>query len=358
MSIAKTEYFLGGISKSGFTTHFDKKVADSSNFTYILKGGAGTGKSTLMKMIVKTFSDIDDITVYYCASDPASLDAVYLKNAKVIIVDGTAPHVFDPLYPGACQKIINLGDYWNSDNLKKNASNIISVTDNNQKWHKRCQNFAKALSALFEDTVNIAQDATDYKKLSGFLERISRKLLPKRKTTDGKTYFEQLSALTPLGYSTLSSTLENYEYIYLLNDPFYSSADLFLRDFATVTSNKGYDVIVSECTLFSPATYEHLLIPELKIAFLSNNALNHFSFENAKNINFLRFYKKDILSHKKQRLSFNKKACEDLLGEATSALKNAKDVHDEIENYYIESMNFDAINQKITDLVSEIMEKY
>lgn len=358
MSIAKTQYFLGATSKNGFTTHFGEKISDNSNFTYILKGGAGTGKSTLMKMILKTFDDIDEITAYYCASDPSSLDAIYLKKAGVIVVDGTAPHVFDPLYPGVCQKIVNLGDHWDSEKLMADANEIISVTDNNHKWHARCKNFVKALSALFEDTINISSDATDYKKLSSFIERLSRKLLPKKKSDQGKTYYEQLSALTPFGYSTLSATLEQYDYIYLLNDPFFAASDIFLRDFATVACNKGYDVIASECTLFSPVTYEHLLLPELKIAFLSLNSLNDFDFENAKKINFFRFYKKEILTQKKARLCFNKKACEELLAESTSALKNANDIHSDIEAYYIESMDFDAINKKITELVSEIMNRY
>ena len=70
----------------------------------------GTGKSTLLKKIAKEFCEIDDVCIYYCSSDPNSLDAVILKKAKVIIVDGTAPHTFDPVYPGVSQ-IIRITSY-------------------------------------------------------------------------------------------------------------------------------------------------------------------------------------------------------------------------------------------------------
>ena len=72
-------------------------------------GPRQVGKSTLMKKIAGQFEDTEDVTVFYCSSDPDSLDAVVLHSSKVVIVDGTARHVFDPKYPGIGETIINLG---------------------------------------------------------------------------------------------------------------------------------------------------------------------------------------------------------------------------------------------------------
>ncbi len=82
MPFEKKEYFLGCVSRDGFTTHFGKKIADKKYFTYILKGGPGTGKSTLMKRIATYFSNKDDVEVYNCASDPNSVDAVVLDKGR------------------------------------------------------------------------------------------------------------------------------------------------------------------------------------------------------------------------------------------------------------------------------------
>lgn len=354
MSLAKTEYFLGGVSPDGFVSHFGELISQDGVFTYILKGGAGTGKSSLMKKVASKFKDKDDITVFHCASDSYSLDAVYLKNAKVIIVDGTAPHTFDPIYPGVSQKIINLGDFWDDNKLKQNSQSIISVTNENGRFHKRCRNFVSALASLCSDTYTISQESILYEKLSAFTQRFTKKILKKNKNTEGKTNFAQLSALTPKGYMTLLDTLENYTEIYTLNDIYYSGSDIFLRDFANVATSNGYDVIVSECTLFDNTTYEHILIPELKIAIVSSNPINSLEIENSKPINFMRFYDKNFLRHKKQRLLFNKKACSDLLDEASGSLNKAKEIHDDIEAFYIDSMDFDGINKSTESLINEI----
>lgn len=358
MSLAKTEFFLGGISQNGFKSHFNKEIEKQKNFTYILKGGAGTGKSSLLKKIAKEFADIDDVSVYYCASDPNSLDAVLLKNAGIIIADGTAPHIFDPIYAGVCQKIINLGEFWDDEALAKCYDEIIKVTDENLKWNKRCRNFVSALSSLFSDTYSIGQEALNFKKLDNFIDRLSIKVLPKGKASEGITEFAQLSALTPNGYITLLNTINDYKYVYILNDSYYAGSDLFLRDFATIATIKGYNIIVSECTLLGSNSYEHLIIPELKTAFISSNPINNNVIENAKAINFQRFYDKTVLSQKKQRLSFNKKACDDLTSEAVLALSNAKDIHDDIEKYYISAMNFDKVNSLTEKLINTIKKKY
>ena len=57
---------------------------------------------------------------------------------------------------------------------------------------------------------------------------------------------------------------------------------MFLRDFATAANIKGYDIIVSECILLSPKVYEHLLIPELKTAFICSTPINDNEIKNAK----------------------------------------------------------------------------
>lgn len=52
-----------------------------------------------MKKIAGELSEIDEPELYYCSSDPDSLDAVVFRKIKAIIVDGTSPHVFEPDYP-------------------------------------------------------------------------------------------------------------------------------------------------------------------------------------------------------------------------------------------------------------------
>lgn len=92
MSNLKPHYFLGEATPSGFQTSFGSLMKQDGFFTYILKGGPGTGKSSLMKRLGAFFEAAGRAVEYYhCASDPDSLDAVVIPDAKAAVVDGTSP---------------------------------------------------------------------------------------------------------------------------------------------------------------------------------------------------------------------------------------------------------------------------
>ncbi len=343
--------FLGGSSPTGFRSHFGNMIADTDFHTYIIKGGPGTGKSSLMKRLADAFPD-DRKEIYHCSSDPDSLDAVVFTDRKVIFVDGTPPHVFEPEYPGAVQQIIDLGAYWDIGRLKNSKNEIISANSAYLQHHARCRRCITALSAVIGDTCQIGISALNKEKLDGFIYRTAKKLLPKR--TDnaaGKIEFRQLSALTPQGYLTNIP----YDYtIYLLNDNLYAGAELFLRKFSDIAVSKGFRVSISVCTLYGNESFEHMLIPEIKTAFITADPINDITIAAKQPVNFKRFYDKSVISGKKMRLKFNASAAKDLRDEAVISLKNAKTDHDSLERLYIPAVDFDGVNRLCYDLISRI----
>lgn len=64
---------------------------------YLIKGRAGTGKSTLMKAVAKHTEDLGYTTeIYYCGFDPNSVDMVLIPEMNVCIFDATLPHEYFP----------------------------------------------------------------------------------------------------------------------------------------------------------------------------------------------------------------------------------------------------------------------
>ena len=129
-------YFAAANGYSGFRSYFEY-VFNRNKHTrlFILKGGPGTGKSTLMKGIAEEFKSISDRTeLVYCSSDKSSLDGViiYKNGLSVALLDGTAPHEEDAKIPGAVDEIINLGGFWNTDILR-NSVDDIKLLDNKKK---------------------------------------------------------------------------------------------------------------------------------------------------------------------------------------------------------------------------------
>lgn len=122
-------FFMAANSGKGFFSLFDEIHSPREGWKlYVIKGGPGTGKSSLMKKI----AEISEEKGYFCerifcSSDPDSLDGVVIPALKVSIADGTSPHIIEPKYPGVSEKIINLGECWDEKILKKNSEHIFTL---------------------------------------------------------------------------------------------------------------------------------------------------------------------------------------------------------------------------------------
>ena len=76
------QYFLGANSPQGFYSLYDQLICpEQARAIYILKGGPGCGKSTLMRR-VGALAEQAGVPVEYiiCSGDPASLDGVILPT--------------------------------------------------------------------------------------------------------------------------------------------------------------------------------------------------------------------------------------------------------------------------------------
>ena len=76
--------FMGANSPIGFCSFFEEIYNPYKNHhPYIIKGGPGTGKSTVMKKVARKAEEKGyDTELIYCSSDPSSLDGIIVKNIK------------------------------------------------------------------------------------------------------------------------------------------------------------------------------------------------------------------------------------------------------------------------------------
>ncbi len=345
------------MAEEGFRSDFYKLISSEGVYTYILKGGAGTGKSSLMKKVAQKLADKSDIVTYCCSSDPDSLDAVYVKAADALVVDGTAPHTFDPEFPAVKQRIVNLGDHWDTEKLRENTSDIIGVTLKHRGYMNTVKSYVAAMTKLFDDTYFAAEDDAAVSRIEVFAEKTAAKLMPKKcAPKHGKVTFSLLAAVSPKGYMTQKCTLEDYDKVFVLKDDYYAAGDMFLKKLADEAVRRGYDVTVSKCNMFTQSVYEFVLVKELGMAFAMSTPMNGLAVENAVKVNIMRFYDKKSMAVKKQRLKMNRSACSKLLDEAVQTLADAKSVHDEIEKYYIAAMDFSSVDktaQMLCDMIND-----
>jgi len=98
-------FFLGANTPQGFVSRFDQ-LADASDGwrAFILKGGPGTGKSTLMRRVISKVEErCSLVEMIHCSSDVDSLDGVIVPAIKTSIADGTAPHARSTYPNSSCR---------------------------------------------------------------------------------------------------------------------------------------------------------------------------------------------------------------------------------------------------------------
>lgn len=128
------KFFASANSSNGFQNEFISCFGEGSGVDrlYILKGGPGTGKSYFLRVLGRWAERQGYQTTYYCcSSDPNSLDGLRVEKTGqpcIGLIDGTAPHVWEPHAPGVREEIINLGIFWNSEILRRHADEITSLS--------------------------------------------------------------------------------------------------------------------------------------------------------------------------------------------------------------------------------------
>ena len=122
------KYFLGSNTHSGFVGFYEE-ITDNIGRVYLLKGGAGTGKSSLIRKVIKRGIDLGFCCEgWHCSGDPRSLDGVYIKGLDVAVIDATSPHAIEPKIPAVKDDIVNLLEYVEKGKLCKHKDVIEKLS--------------------------------------------------------------------------------------------------------------------------------------------------------------------------------------------------------------------------------------
>ena len=145
---------------------------------YIIKGGPGTGKSHFMKVVARHARAVGYcVTEYACSSDPDSLDGLLLSREgcpSLGFLDGTAPHVREPILPGVKEEIINLGQFWNSRLLAGQSDTVRALTAGKSSAYGRAYAYLAACGEVDRAVESLMDGCACGDRLSALADRILR----------------------------------------------------------------------------------------------------------------------------------------------------------------------------------------
>ncbi|MBQ6419603.1 MAG: hypothetical protein IJK02_00875 [Clostridia bacterium] len=282
----------------------------------------------------------------FCSADPGSLDAVILPALHTAVADGTSPHVLEPKYPGVRETLIDLGAFRDDGRLCEHAREVIELTDENKRLHKRATAFLNAAGAAAEELRQILKPAFDEKRVYAFADRLWEKEVHEALPGEtGHVSRRFLSAVTPCGVKTFESSVHTLAgRVFVFADESGVASSEMISILAAKAEEAGVDAIRCLNSLSPDAGPEHLILPAHSLAFVTENRFHAFEGERVKNIRCARFFDAAFLREHKHRLGFCKKAVGEMVCEAASVIAEAKAVHDRLERFYIDAMDFETLN--------------
>ena len=352
----KIQYFLGGNTPQGFYSLYHE-LSDPARFraVYIVKGGPGSGKSTLMRRVGRhaQAAGLETVEVL-CSGDPDSLDALMIPALGAALVDGTAPHVVEPQCPGVVERYIDLSGGYDRAGLQPWKADIMATTAEYQGHYKRVYRCLGAAGELRRDMNELLDTETVQHRLAKRAAGIISRELKKPGQESGTASQRFISAVTHRGAVTLWETVEaQAERVYELADS-YGLAHHLLAPILSAALAAGHDAVACPDPM-APDRLAHLIFPELSLAFVTSTAEEPWPHHPYRRLRLDSMADSDVYRANRPRLRFTRRVAAALLEEGVSGLAQAKAAHDRLERLYNPYVNFDAVNQTADALADEVL---
>lgn len=335
-------FFLGANTYHGFYSLYERYLdAWDGSKVWILKGGAGCGKSGFMRTVGERAASAG-LTVHriLCSGDPSSLDGIHIPDLGVILLDGTAPHILEPPLVGDRGFYLDMSRFYLTG-----VPDLLSDTEIYQEHYRRAYHWLAAAGEA-EAILKLPEGAeTAIRRKAAAL--ISRELRSKnRKPGKFLSFFTE--AFTGEGMYSLREAKGIPAGHQIGLNGVCGAEHAFLSTAAEAAIARGYDVLLSLSPL-QPKRISHLFVPDTGFAIGMGKGdrtihLDRIVFQHSD-----REYLTLIRETDSLRLA--------LLSRARKELALAKHHHDRLEEAVNPYVDFPGVYQAAEAFAADLLEK-
>ena len=350
-------YFAAANTCKGFVSFFPEIFDPAAlHKIYILKGGPGVGKSTLMKKAARLAKERGfDPVCYHCSSDPSSLDGVWIPETGKAILDGTAPHVVDPRFAGAREVIVNLGEAWNLAALEKEDERILALCTAKSGCYRTAYRLLAAAKNADDELKDLGGACLDRQKMRAAIGRLCGRHL--RHCAGGGVTHAVADAISCDGTVRFFTPEKRAGTLYFVKDV-KNTASIFFAELYDAARHMGASVQAGVLPL-DPAQIAFVVFPEASVCISRYDDAFCRSLDKAerpyKIINLGRFFDAEVFRACRGKYRFTEKCREALCAAAVEELAQAGALHAKLEEIYGAATDYKKVTRMSDKVIAEVL---
>ena len=252
----------------------------------------------------------------------------------------------EPDAPGADEVVVSLYHTIDAGKLSLHREEVKALFARNASLRSRAARYIASAGSLLLDSRRAEACCANFEKVRRYAKRLCTRMLPRLPDTARPSEeLRLLSAITPKGLVFYHGTLQALaDRSIVFRDDYGAISRLLLELIRAEALARGYQIITCPCAMHPDDKIDHILIPELKLAFLTDNRWHPVQLPGVQAVRCSRFLDRENLAGYRARLRFNERAAAELLEQASALMAQAKSCHDELETYYRAAVDFDKVD--------------